>query len=497
MKKKSNILKNFYLGKGFFVIFFVLLVFWVCIRNLSLKDADLYFLINHGKYIFNHGFPYIEPFTIHENFNFVIQQWLSSLIFYLFYHFFGMNSILFLVVLANCLIVFIMYKLCMLVSDNNYRISSIFTIYCDLFLCYIFIVARPQIFTYILILLLIYSLELYIRKGKLRYLLFLPIISILQINLHASMWWMHYVFILPYLLDGYKFKFFKHEIYKKSPILIAMIIMFLVAFINPYGIDAITYLFKSYGVDAINNYVAEMKILDVTSNEGKVCFLAFIAVFGLYVMAGKDKVRIRYLLLLIGTFYLNLSSYKGFSYFLLIAAFPLACYFKDFMKPNLDRENYSLSYMARFSFISLVILVLSFIVSINGINYDSDISDGVDLLLDNYDVDNITLYVSYNYGSYTEFRGIKSYIDARAEVFLKSNNGVYDVFYEFINVESGKIDYVEFLDKYNFTHLLVDESSEFYDYLLVNEDYELFYKGKLDNGYKYRIYVRKDLFNEI
>lgn len=496
MKNLKNKIKSFYLGKGFFIIFFAFLIWWVCTCNFILRDGDTYFLINHGRYIFSHGIPYVEPFTIHENFNFVMQQWLSSLIFYLFYKFFGIDSLLLLVVLANCLIVFLFYKICMLLSDNNYRISSIITIFCDIILVYFFIVARPQIFTFILVLCLIYSLELYIRKEKIRYLFVLPIISVLQINLHASMWWMLYVFILPYLLDGYKFKFFGRETYKKWPILIVMIVMFLVAFINPYGLDAITYFFKSYGIDAINNYVSEMKNLTVANFTGKFCFLCIIVVIVLNIFAGKNKVKVRYLLLFIGTFYLTLSSIKGFSYFLLMSLFPCACYFKEYMKPDMNREVYSLLYKIRYGAVVVVIVIGSIFLSIGGIDYDSDISVGIDLLLDNYDVNDIKLYTNYNYGSYTEFRGIKSYIDSRAEVFLKSNNGVYNVFDEFLSVKRGDIDYDKFLTKYNFTHLLVDESEAFYDYLLDNDDYESIYKGKLKNGDKYMLYVKKDLISE-
>lgn len=298
-----------YMRKGSYLCLFVSTIFLVYLKNYTL-DNDTWFLLNHGRYVFQHGIPYIEPFTIHENFSFVMQQWLSALIFYLFYNYFGIKSLLFLIIFLNFVIIFVCYKLCMLLSDGNYKVSSILTFFIDCSLLVFFIVSRPQIFTFILVLLMFYSLELYIKKGNVKYLFILPIISLLQINLHASMWWMLYVLMLPYLLDGYNFKNFKHDIYKKWPIIVAMIVMFIVAFINPYGLDAIVYFFKSYGVESINNYVNEMQPLIITNFIGKFIWAYIFLIFILYIFVGKKNIKVRYLLLFIGTCYLSLSSIK-------------------------------------------------------------------------------------------------------------------------------------------------------------------------------------------
>ena len=40
-------------------------------------DNDGWFLLNHGRYVLEYGIPYVEPFTIHENFSFVMQHYLE------------------------------------------------------------------------------------------------------------------------------------------------------------------------------------------------------------------------------------------------------------------------------------------------------------------------------------------------------------------------------------------------------------------------------------
>lgn len=81
MKKNRNISK-----KTLFLYFNIPLILVLLFR---VNYNDTWFLLNHGRYILNNGFPSIEPFTIHNNFSFIMQQWLSSVIFYLSYSILG------------------------------------------------------------------------------------------------------------------------------------------------------------------------------------------------------------------------------------------------------------------------------------------------------------------------------------------------------------------------------------------------------------------------
>ena len=79
MKKIKNMLVNYHPSKKMLFLYFniplILVLFW------RVEYNDIWFLLNHGKYVLNNGFPSIEPFTIHQNFSFVMQQWLSPLYF--------------------------------------------------------------------------------------------------------------------------------------------------------------------------------------------------------------------------------------------------------------------------------------------------------------------------------------------------------------------------------------------------------------------------------
>ena len=87
----------------------------------------------------------------------------------------------------------------------------------------------------------------------------------------------------------------------------------------------------------------------------------------------------------------------------------------------------------------------------------------------------LKIYGNYNDGGYLEFRGYHSYLDPRAEVFIKANNGKADVLEEWEDFQRNKIKLQDFLNKYNFDYLLVDS----YDrqlYETQDNGYEVIYE---------------------
>ena len=131
-----------------------------------------------------------------------------------------------------------------------------------------------------------------------------------------------------------------------------------------------------------------------------------------------------------------------------------------------------------------------------------DIDDTINFMLDNYNKDDIILYIGFNDGGYAEYRGIKSYIDGRAELFSKKLNNKDDIFLEYKNLsEHGKtFDYESFINKYNFTHILLFYNDEEYfaEYLDNNSSYSLVYTDYFDIETdepieSYRLYALKEL----
>ena len=430
-------------------------------------DNDFWFLYNTGKVIIQKGFIMIEPFTIHENLAFIPQQWLTDIIFYLIYNKFNIIGMLILELIINGLIIFLFYKLSMLISNRN-NSSIILSIILDSFLLIIGIITtRPQMFDIVLFTLEIYLLENYIKKDKNICLYFLPIISILLINLHASMWLMFFVFLIPYYIE-YVIKIIKKEkTYNIKLILIITIISFLVGFINPYTYHSILYLFNSYGIKEINNVVGEMRPINIV-NSRIVYFIMLFNLFVIYLNKGNNKIR--YILLFLGTMYLCLTHLKGLLFFIISNILIISNYCCSNKKIKKIKPNR----LEKIIYISLMIILVLFIsLNIKIYNENNNPLKEIADYLDSNTNKDIKLFTGYNEGSYLEYRGYKCYIDPRAEVFLKNNNHKEDIFLEYYNLNNKISNIKDFLNKYNF------------DYLIITEDYKyLLYEMQYNNNYE-------------
>ena len=418
-------------------------------------DNDFWFLINTGKTIIKEGFINTLPFTIHSGLYFVPQQWLIDIIFYFIYSNFDIYGMYLLVIVCNIIIIFLSYKLCYMVSDSPKKAIFI-TIFADVFLITSGIIAtRPQLFDIIIFLLELFLIESYILKNNKKYLYPIPLLSLFLINAHASMWLMLFVFMVPYFFEYIISRYKKMDTFKIRPLLFAFAISIIIGFINPYGIHAIKYLSNSFGMEKINSLVNEMKPVDITEMLGLIVYIIiFIMLYSFYRNKGNNKIR--YFLLSMGIIFLSLNHYKALLYLAIL--FPLI--FGYNFKSDIKKSRIKVLIYEKILYVFLIIGVIFLVVTNVKLKEDVDIVEFADYLDKNANKD-IRLFTDYNNGGYMEYRGYKCYIDPRAEVFLKSNNHKEDIFDEFYDLDKGNLDIKEFLNKYNFNYLLVDDNMKY------------------------------------
>ena len=470
---------NYHPSKWQAISFLVIPIFIGLLTSTSF-DNDIWFLINTGRYILNHGFPTIDPFTIHEGFHLVIQQWIPDVIFYELYHFFGKIGLYLFTNFVNIYIVFITYKLLMTITDGKRNLSILFTFIITVFISFSFIVSRPQIFSISFLLTELYLLEKYEVTNNKKYLIGLPLLSILMINFHASMWLLLFCFFIPFIVNKFSFKIGKitSDGGSKRNLIIIGIIMALCGFINPYGIHAMTYVFTSWGVPVIDQYVSEMAVPSIHTIRGIGTFVLVFSVYLIYMLFYKKKINVRHFLLLIGTTYLALSSYRGILFFIIAAIYPLAYYFKNHFYYIREPKN-SNHYLLLFFIMTILFIIVPtlFIIKNDLTIMNSSMKNGIDKLSELKDVSEVKLYCNYGECNYAEYLGIKVYIDSRAEIFIEANNHKEDILTELYLLQNHAIYYKDFIDKYQFTHLLVKETDVLYQNLLHDDDYEIMYRG--------------------
>ena len=462
-------------------------------------DNDIWYLLAEGNYITQNGIYYTDVLSIHSGLAIVVQNWLSAVLLWMVYAFLKIKGIFFIIVICNLVISFLLYKICMLISDKNKILSLIITLITNVSLCPYFMVSRPQLFSFIILLVLIYLLELYISTGNKKYLYYLPLLSFLEINLHASLWWMLILFMIPYLIDSFRCDILKLQGYPKKPLFIAFGLSLLVGLINPYGFQSILFIFKSYGDPYMLTYIAELQPYNIKSFFGVHITTIIFSNVILCMFFREEKIRIRYLCLFFGTLILGLISIKGFSHFILVSLFPLAFLLKDKVPKNIISSKKILKKIGN---ILIPIAFASCLIVLFFANKDyknvvllssraEDAVNAIDLFTNNNPA-NAKVYASFNNGGYVEFRGYKAYIDPRAEVFLKKNNGKEDIHNEYYDFEFGKIELKDFLNKYNFDFLLVDLTDRLYNDMDL-ENYFVIYDD-LSTGYK--VYARNGIVTD-
>lgn len=190
----KNVFKNFfkYWWLGLVIIFVAVII------QKRIPDSDTFFLAATGRYIVENGaVPQINPFIIHQDFAIIVQQWLFDVLMYIIYGFGGNHGLFAYLILTYTISMTLLYKYMGLFTDNKTHKLVLLSIMGVLYTNWN--VARPTSISFIIMLSLLYCLEQYRRTKKYRYLSILPFLSLLQVNIHSSMWPMMFVLMVPYI----------------------------------------------------------------------------------------------------------------------------------------------------------------------------------------------------------------------------------------------------------------------------------------------------------
>ena len=166
-------------------------------------DNDFWFTINQGKYIIENGFPTKVLFTVHENLDFIYQSWGTGVFFYTIYNFFGEIGINILLIIIGELTIYFFYKLCYEISKKC-ELSYFITIITMIIYISYYLVTRPHIFTGLNLIITLYLLEKYTNTNNKKYLIPLPFISLLEVNMHGMYFFILLIYTIPYIVDSFK-----------------------------------------------------------------------------------------------------------------------------------------------------------------------------------------------------------------------------------------------------------------------------------------------------
>lgn len=474
MKKINQFIKQY----GYYLL--LLIPFFFIDKCL---DNDIWFMLNHGRYIINNGFVSIEPFTLHQGLEFSFEKWLTCVIFYKLYETFGSFSIIAFVFLFAILLEYLVYYATKTISNNKIINILSTSITCSL-LFMPYLRSRPQIFSYALLIIEFILLEKYIQAQEKYYLFWLPIISLLYMQLHSTMWPMFFIMIMPYLCDSSKLARglkLKECDYAKKPIITATIISFVAGFINPYGYKSVIYLIKSLRVT--NMPILEVAAPDIFGVFNFLSVIIFMHIIYWLVKSLKPQNKLntlplRYLYILLGTFALFGIAVRNGAFYIIYAGIITAYMFEQI---DLDKNVVQMSFLAIF-----VAVFATFIFASNNTSLYMRTKSYTALNELKLDVGTreTKIYTDFNSGGYAEFLGFKAYIDPRAEVFIEEINGKENIFEEYQKIASGKIHYEDLQQKYDFDYWLVQNNTVLDTYMKKDENYNIVIETKDYNIYQ-------------
>ncbi len=467
LKNVTNDYFIYFLAFGFiFVILNMVSLFW--------SDNDMYFLLATGREIIENGILRENPFFVLEGYHVVIQQWLSTVILYFLYNQFGNWGLMILSVVMAAIDGILIYKIGMIDKTHKKNTVILLTGLILLFLVP-FCNVRPTLYTITLLLLQLYCCDKYEQTNNSKWLLSLPIISFLEINLHGSLWIIHFIFLIPYVVPAIKNPFVKFNdqgtyFRFKLGFFIVILLMILAGFLNPYGLDNIMFLFNTYGEDLQD--ISEIQPLSVSDFYG-IVLIALVVIVS--VIASKRSVRSTSFYLFCGTLLMAIPHTRNVVYLVIGSILMLmdTLSLKEIKLP--EKTNKHTAKLMAVAFVLIILLTGNNLVQNAYLEVEDNATTPVAAV--NYLNEHVEessrsktkVYTGFNNGGYFEFNGYRTYMEARPDLFNKKINKKEDIYKEYKELEKTNDDYEGFLNKYQFNYLVTYKSTMF-DYAISKKD---------------------------
>ena len=224
---------------------------WFILQGIKgMVDTDVFYIISTGNYILSHGIPHTNPFITTPGMPIVIQNWAYCAMIAWVRQSFGTAGLFILTVLMIAGVYLVVRSLVVTtVTDTWVRLI------CTVILTNMFgyLNLRPEILTFLLIILELYGIGKYQQTGKKRYLGMIPATMLAEVNFHASYWVIHMIVLLPYLVK-FPYKRVAQTCMTgkmRRTLIFAAILSMPVLLVNPYGLENVTYVFDAVASGAL------------------------------------------------------------------------------------------------------------------------------------------------------------------------------------------------------------------------------------------------------
>jgi len=459
-----------------------------------LGDCDTGYHIRAGEYIIEtlsipkqDIFSFISPplpWTAHE--------WLSEVIMAMVHGTFGLTGVVIFFSLIISLVYYLLFKI--LCKNNDDIIISIFLVLLVLTVSQVHWLARPHIFSLLLILIWYYLLEEYQYNHK-NYLYFFPAIMLFWVNLHGG--FLAGFILIGIYLFGNVFKFITLEgseknTHKKKVKFLALITgsCILVSLINPYGWHILLFPFKlvsnKFIMDHVNEFLApNFHQLSVKPFEFTIFLLIILLVFS------KKRLNIIELLLILLFTHMSLYSGRYIPLFSIIVAPILLRQLRAILEKSdgkfakfIKKKSYNISEIdssTKGYLWPLAAILLVFILASAGkIDFKFNAKKKPVAAVEFFTKENIqgNMFNDDEFGDYIIYSAWPEY-----KVFFDGRSDMYgvDIMKEYLKVYRIKPGWDEVIKKYNIKWTIHNANSVLSMFLMERDDWELIYADEVAN----------------
>ncbi len=473
-------------------------------------DNDVWFFLATGDYILEHGIPYTNPFSVHEGLGFIAQQWLHCVISSLLYHAGGFvlmgvwTGVLFLALAAS---LFILGRtLCQ--TRTGSEVVMILVALCVIGAS-AYASVRPHLYSMLAFTWIMWSCESYRKSGNVRFLILVPLIACLHVNLHAAIAPYDLFIVACYALPDVltlvhrrgklKKVGFVEASYARLPLLIVLAVSVLALLVNPYGIRGALYLFLSFGAADHRNRINEMGHFVPAINWQTALVTALM--FAVALAAGRmGPKRVNApLSILAAAAIIGALAYLRNQWISCLFCFAYLAWSSRGVHLRMFKDSRAVKGFAAAVVLAagagMVALAMHAAPSLEAQPVDSARTPvkGVEYL-DQIGVDKETtrVFTFFNAGGFLEYHGFKVNMDPRPEIWNSAINGVgYDYYFEYVQMAEGDMVFNTYNYLYDFDVFFIDSTAGTDPYFTDNDGYR-----RILTGDGYTVYAKRSWYDQ-
>ncbi|AAK78964.1 hypothetical protein BJV85_003019 [Clostridium acetobutylicum] len=418
---KNNILNNKITKVILFRICFIIAITTALVCGLKLNIInDGFWHIKVGEYIIkNRVIPREDIFSwygIENKLKWISHEWLFGVIAYLVYKIKGFTSVIIFSTIVNCSTALLVYKFALIRNKN--KVVSLIIMWVYIFGDFYDITYRPVLISKLILLCSFILLE------KKKY-LFALIVLILGVNIHGGIYPL-YLMIFAYYTIPFSYKY--------------LIFSLITVLINPYGYNLYKYTYLSMKNIDINRYINEWCITPIYDYK-----VALIIICITVCICTVSKIKFKDFLFCGALIILAISAKRHVDVIYLFVLPVISLYFNSFyfdffmkfvsrIKPEkLKSIIPKLNYITC-GFLIVVMIVKSslcikqyfFDTHFHNFEYITNDSENpikaCNFINSHQEIKNSRTFNDYNSSPYIIFRGIKTFVDSRQDLFTYNFN---------------------------------------------------------------------------